>query len=76
MTGRFKSNERSPVLDSLTGIQYRSRTEAGNELAVRYGEDPKDSFVWYKILKKATERRFIDIRTGRAILRNGSLAED
>jgi len=74
MSGLFKSNKRSPVLDSLTGIRYRSKTEAGKELAARYGEDPKDSFVWYKILKKATERRFIDIQSGMAIMRDGSLA--
>ena len=67
MYGTFKDNKRKPVKDTLTGEVYPSKYQAGKALANRFGLDPKDNFVWYKILKMAKPGRFIDMRTGKPI---------
>ena len=67
MTGVFKNNRRTPVEDTETGKVYRSKYQAGKALASRFGLDPNDSFVWYKILKRARPDRFIEVQTGKPV---------
>lgn len=46
-----------PVLDTKTGIQYRSKAAAGMSVAAEYpGLDPKNTFVWYEVIKKDPTR--------------------
>ncbi len=44
------------IADLKTGEVYPSKSKAGKALAAEFGLDPNDSFVWYKIVKKAPER--------------------
>lgn len=45
-----------PVLDTKTGIQYRSKASAGMSVAAEYGLDEKNTFVWYEVIKKDPTR--------------------
>jgi len=67
MLGAFKNNRGTPVKDTQTGWIYPSKYQAGKALAKRFGLDPKDNFVWYKILKQARPGRFINVNTGKPI---------
>ena len=73
MPGVFNNNKRIPVKDTLTGIIYQSKYQAGEALAERFDLDPKDNFAWYKVLKLAREGRFIDMLTGKPIKKNGRI---
>jgi len=73
MPGAFKDNKRTPVKDTLTGIIYQSKYQAGKALAERFDLDPKDNFAWYKALKLAREGRFIDVLTGKPIKKDGCI---
>ena len=44
------------VKDTQTEFVYDSKSKAGKALAEEFGLDPKDNFVWYKILKAAPDR--------------------
>jgi hypothetical protein len=44
------------VADLKTGEVYPSKSKPGKALAAEFGLDPSDSFVWYKVVKKAPER--------------------
>jgi len=44
------------IADLKAGELYPSKSKAGKALAAEFGLDPNDSFVWYKIVKKAPER--------------------
>ena len=44
------------IADLKTGELYLSKSKAGKALAEEFGLDPNDSFVWYKIVKKAPDR--------------------
>ena len=45
-----------PQIDTKTHIQYKSKSAAGMAVAAEYGLDPKDTYVWYEILKKDPTR--------------------
>lgn len=49
-----------PVKDTTTGITYKSKSAAGKAVAAEYGLDPKDTYVWYEIIKKAP-KRFVEV---------------
>lgn len=45
-----------PVLDTKTGIQYKSKASAGMSVATEYGLDPSDTYIWYEVIKKDPTR--------------------
>jgi len=45
-----------PVLDTKTGIQYKSKSSAGMSVAAEYGLDSTDTFIWYEVIKKDPTR--------------------
>lgn len=51
--GRQKAQ---PVKDTKTGIVYSSKAKAGMAVAAEYGEDPKNHFAWYAVIKKDPKR--------------------
>lgn len=51
--GRAKAK---PVIDSKTGIWYRSESGAAKAVAKEYGLDPGDHFAWYVIIKRDPSR--------------------
>lgn len=54
LRGRSKAE---PVRDTRTGIVYRSKYAAGAAVAKDYpGLDPKNTYVWFAILKKDPKR--------------------
>lgn len=73
MRGVFKNNTRTLVKDTLTGVVYQSKYQAGKALAGRSDLNPNDNFAWYKILKLAREGRFVDVRTGEPIKKDGRI---
>jgi len=50
-----------PVLDTLTGIQYKSHYAAGKALAQEFGQDPMDTHTWFQVVMKAPKDRFKNI---------------
>lgn len=45
-----------PVLDTKTGVQYKSKASAGMAVAAEYGLDPTNTFIWYEVIKKDPNR--------------------
>jgi len=45
-----------PVLDTKTGIQYKSKSAAGMTVAAEYGLDSTNTFIWYEVIKKDPNR--------------------
>lgn len=45
-----------PIRDTETGKEYRSEYQAGKALYWLVGEDIKDTFVWFKILRAFPDR--------------------
>lgn len=49
-------SEYLPVLDTKTGIRYKSKSAAAVAIASEYGLDPEDRFAWFKIIRQDPER--------------------
>ena len=45
-----------PVLDTKTGMQYKSKASAGMSVAAEYDLDPTNTFIWYAVVKKDPTR--------------------
>lgn len=45
-----------PIQDTETGKEYQSKGEAGRDLYRLVGGDPKDTYVWYKIMRAFPKR--------------------
>jgi hypothetical protein len=45
-----------PIQDIETGKQYQAKAEVGRDLYHLVGGDPKDTWVWYKILRAFPKR--------------------
>jgi len=53
LTGSRKSgHQRKPIRDTTTAKVYVSETEAGKDLYHLVNGDPKNTFVWFKILRQ------------------------
>ena len=65
------------TLDTKTGIVYKGRNAAGKAVAseLGLGHIPNYNFVWYNVVRLAEPNRFVDVETGRPILRNGSIID-
>jgi len=72
MSRLFRNNTPKRTTDTKTGIEYQSRNAAGKAVASEFGLRITD-YVWFDVLRLATEGRFIDTKTGRTILRTGRL---
>lgn len=48
--------ERMAIKDTTTGAIYPSKASCAKAVAASVGEDPGDSFAWYKIIAKEPER--------------------
>ena len=44
--------QQTPMKDLLTGIVYISKAAVGKAFAAEIGEDPANTFVWYKVFTK------------------------
>ena len=47
---------RTKVRDIETGVTYNSKAEVGRKLAGLVNGNPKDNFIWYRILQKFPNR--------------------
>lgn len=65
------------TLDTRTGIVYKSRCAAGRAVAHESGLEliPNYNFVWFDVVRLAEPNRFVDVETGRSILRSGSIID-
>jgi hypothetical protein len=77
LTGRFRSNAPKRTYDTKTGKTYDSRNKAGQAVAsAEFPDmDPADPSVWYRVLRRCSLGRFVDMATGRAIDSHGSLMQ-
>jgi len=56
-TGKLRGRQKAqPVLDSKTGIRYKSKSAAGMAVAGDYGLDPNNTFIWYEVIKRDPSR--------------------
>jgi hypothetical protein len=55
--GTIKGRKKAkPQKDTTTGIMYKSKAAAGMAVALEYGLDPSETFIWYEVIKKAPTR--------------------
>jgi len=75
MTGIWVNNEPKKTLDTVTGVEYPSRHQAGRAVSVEVGVDPQyKPSPWYPVLKKCPNR-FKDVATGKFLDSQGNPAD-
>ena len=69
MPGLFKCNKAIKIRDTYTGKVYTSKYQAGKALAYEFGIDSSDRLAWYTILHRAESGRFVEVKTGKPIVK-------
>lgn len=53
---RLRQRGRIRILDTVSGIVYNSREEAGRAVAREFGLEPDDPLVYYSVIKENPSR--------------------
>ena len=76
MSGLFEDTQAKPVLDTATGIEYKSRNQAGVAVAPELGVDPaKKPSPWFSVVRKVPKGRFVDVESDLPIGRDGGASD-